>query len=327
MSVLRSVTIGVLLACSMALPQAAYAQSRVASYPDRPLRFLVGFAPGGSGDIVARLTAQKMMASLGQPVVVENRVGAGGAIAADFVAKAPPDGYNWVLLPSGHATQGAMMKSLPYDPVKDFAWISTLTTYPMILAVSPGSQISTLAELIRLAKQSPGKLTYSSVGMGTGHHLLGEWLNAEAGMELTHVPFKGGTAAMTEVLAGRVDLMIETITLALPHVRSGKMRGLAVSSRRPLAALPAVPAASDTLPAIEYESWLGIAVAPGTPAEIVARLNAEVRKALALPDIQRQLADLGGGAAPSSPEEFRARVERDITRFRAIVDTRKIERQ
>jgi tripartite-type tricarboxylate transporter receptor subunit TctC len=316
---LRILALGLTALCASTVANAAW--------PERPIRFLVGFAPGGSGDIIARLLAQRLMGPLGQPVVVENRLGAGGAIAAEATAKAAPDGYTWSLIPSGHATQGAMLKAPAFDPVNGLAWVSTITTYPLTLAVAPNSPYGSLAELLAEAKRHPGKLTYSSVGNGTAHHLLGEWINAEAGVDLVHVPFKGGTAALTETMAGRLDLMIETVTLTLPYLRAGKIRGLAVSSARALDGPPALPALADTVPGVVFESWQGVATTPGTRPEIIARINAEIRAALAHPEVQRQLADLGGGAVPSTPDEFRARVERDITRFRRVVDTRGIERQ
>jgi len=308
----------------LALAGAALAQQ---AYPVKPIRLLVGFAPGGSGDTVARLVAAKLGDGLGQPVLVENRAGAGGVIAAEAVVRAAPDGYTWVLLPSGHATQGAMIKTLPYHPVNDFAWVSTITTYPMVFAVASGSAISSFADLIQRARTAPGKLTYPSVGIGTGHHLLGEWVNAEAGIELTHVPFKGGTSPMTEVLAGRVDVLIETMTVALAQIRAGKLRVLGVSSARPFPLLPGAPRLAETLPSIDYDSWLGIATTPGTPAPVVARIHAEVKRVVALDDIRTRLSDLGGQPQGDSPEEFRARVERDIAKFRRIVETRRIEAQ
>lgn len=301
--------------------------TQAAAWPERPIRFLVGFAPGGSGDIIARMIAQRLMGPLGQPIVVENRLGAGGAIAADITAKANPDGLTWVLIPSGHATQGAMIKTQPFDPVADFAWISTITTYPLTLAVAPGSPFGSMAELLAEARRRPGKLTYSSVGIGTAHHLLGEWINAAAGVDLVHVPFKGGTAALTETMAGRLDLMIETVTLTLPYLRAGKIRGLAVSSAKAIEGPPPLPALADTVPGVVFESWQGVATTQGTRPEVIARINAEIRAALALPEVQRQLAELGGGAVPSTPDAFRARVERDIARFRQVVDSRGIERQ
>ena len=301
-----------LLARLLAAPLAlsclnARAQSTDA-WPTRPVRLLVGFAPGGSSDIVARLIAQHMSLALGQQFVVENRPGAGGMIAAEAVAKAAPDGYTLILLPSGHASQAAMLAKLPFHPIDDFAWISTATVYPMFLAVADASPIRSLEDLITRAKANPGKLSYSSVGIGTAHHLIGEWINAEAGVELTHVPYKGGTAPLTDVLSGQVDVMIETATAALPHLKSGRLRALAVTSTAGKELLPGVPAASETVPNLQYESWLGIAAPAKTPPGLVSSLNREVTRALAKPDVVQRLAELGGKATPSSPEAFRERV-------------------
>jgi tripartite-type tricarboxylate transporter receptor subunit TctC len=199
------------------------------TYPDRPVRIVVGFPPGGSSDTVARVVAQHLSPLLGQPVVVENKPGAGGVIGSDAVAKAAPDGYTLLLATAGHSTAAAMMQKLPFDAVKDFAWITTVTTYPFAIATSSDSPIKSLEDLVKRAKASPGKITYSSAGVGTSHHLLGEWLSSQAGIEMNHIPFKGGSSPLTEVLAGRVDVMIETMTLVLPHLKSGKLRGLAVT--------------------------------------------------------------------------------------------------
>ncbi len=293
--------------------------------PDKPIRLLVGFAPGGSSDIVARLIAPKMAEALGQPVVVENRAGAGGALAAEAVAKAAGDGTTWLLAPSGHSTMAAMRKSLPFKAVADFAWTSTVTTYPMVIAVAPGSPIRTMADVVETARKRP--LSFSSVGVGTAHHLLGEWINAEQGLQMLHVPFKGGTAAATEVMAGRVDILIETMTATLPFVQQGQLRAVAVSSAAPVAVLPGVPTISATIPSLQYESWLGVVLPGATPAPIVNTVNAALRGALADPAIAKRLADLGGGAAPSTPEAFKARVEGEVARFNRVVDSRKIERE
>jgi tripartite-type tricarboxylate transporter receptor subunit TctC len=265
-----------------------------------------------------------MSQSLGQPFVVENRPGAGGMIAAEAVAKAAPDGYTLVLLPSGHASQAAMLARQPFHPIDDFAWISTATVYPMFLAVADASPIRSFEDLISRAKASPGKISYSSVGIGTAHHLLGEWINAEAGVELTHVPYKGGTAPLTDVLSGQVDVMIETATTAIPHLKSGRLRALAVTSTPGKKLIPGVPAASEILPTLQYESWLGIAAPAKTPGSLVANLNREVRRVLGKPEVVQRLAELGGEASPSSPEEFRDRVRNDVEKFRQIVATRRI---
>ena len=296
------------------------------SYPERPVRIVVGFPPGGSSDTVARVVAQNLSPLLGQPVVVENKPGAGGVIGSDAVAKAAPDGYTLLLATAGHSTAAAMVQKLPFDAVNDFSWITTVTTYPFASATSAESPIKSLPDLIQKAKASPGKITYSSAGVGTSHHLLGEWLSSLAGIELNHIPFKGGTSPLTEVLAGRVDIMVETMTLVLPHIKSGKLRGLAVSSPEPKAYLPDVPPASKTVPGLVFQSWLGIAGPAGMPAPIVQRLNADLRKALAAPEVQQRLAALGGGAAPSSPEEMRRQVQEEIERWTKLVAARGIQR-
>ena len=296
-------------------------------FPDKSIRLVVGFPPGGSSDTVARLVAQHLSPLLGQSVVVENKPGAGGIIASDFVAKAPGDGYTLLLATAGHPTAAAMMLKLPFDALSDFAWISTLTTYPFVIATAADSPIRDLADLISRAKASPGKISYASAGVGTSHHLLGEWLGSQTGIELIHVPFKGGTSPLTEVVAGRVDVMIETMTLVLPHLKSGKLRALAVTSPEPKDYLPEVPPVARTVPGIVFQSWLGIAAPAATPAHVVSRLNSDLRKTLSVPEVQQRLAALGGSAAPASPEQMRAQVAAEIERWRQLVDTRRIERQ
>jgi tripartite-type tricarboxylate transporter receptor subunit TctC len=258
--------------------------------------------------------------------VVENVGGGGGSIGADQVAKAAPDGHTLLLATAGHSTAAAMMQKLPFDAVKDFAWITTVTTYPFAIATASDSQIKSLPDLIAKAKASPGRITYSSAGIGTSHHLLGEWLSSEAGIEMNHIPFKGGTSPLTEVLSGRVDVMIETMTLVLPHMKSGKLRGLAVTSPEPKDYLPDVPPASKSVPGLVFQSWLGIAAPAGTPATIIDSLNKDLRKALAEPEVQKRLAALGGGAAPVSPEQMRAQVQAEIERWKKLVEARNIPR-
>jgi len=295
-------------------------------YPDRPVRIVVGFPPGGSSDTVARVVAQHLSPLLGQPVVVENKPGAGGVIGSDTVAKAAPDGHTLLLATAGHSTAAAMMQKLPFDAVKDFAWITTVTTYPFAIATAADSQIKSLSDLIAKAKAAPGKITYSSAGIGTSHHLLGEWLSSQAGIDMNHIPFKGGTSPLTEVLAGRVDVMVETMTVVLPHIKSGKLRGLAVTSPEPKDYLPDVPPASKTVPGLVFQSWLGIAAPAGTPAAIVDSLNRNLRKALAEPEVQKRLAALGGGAAPVTPDRMREQVQTEIERWKKLVDSRGIRR-
>ena len=276
---------------------------------------------------MARVVAQSLSPLLGQPVVVENRPGAGGVIGSDLVAKAAPDGYTLLLATAGHSTAAAMMAKLPFDAVRDFAWISTVTTYPFVIATAADSPIKSLPDMIARAKAAPRKLSYSSAGVGTSHHLLGEWLSAEAGIEMLHVPFKGGTSPLTEVVAGRVDVMFETMTLVLPHIKSGKLRALAVTSPEPKDYLPDVAPVAKTVPGVVFQSWLGIAAPASTPPAIVERLNRELRKVLDEQEVQKRLSALGGGSAPISPDLMRAQVQTEVERWKKLVESRRIEKQ
>lgn len=297
------------------------------AWPTRPIKLLVGFAPGGSSDMVARLIATPLGDRLGQPVVVENRAGAGGNIAAEAVAKAASDGYTLVLLPSGHSSNAAMKKNLPFDAVNDFAWISTVTTYPLTLSVRPDSQISSFKDFIARVKNEPNRYTYTSVGVGTAMHLFGEWLMAESGGVATHVPFRGGTAPMMELLAGRVDVMIDTMTTTAPLFKDNRVRVLATTAPAGQQALPGVPAVADSFAGVAFDSWLGMATTKGTPLAVVDRLNRELRAVLDQPAVKQKLIDWGGSPRASTPTEFRNRVEGEIRQLSKIVTERKIEAQ
>jgi len=296
-------------------------------YPAKPIRFLVGFAPGGSTDIISRLLAQKFTERMGATVSVEQKAGATGLIANDIVAKSAPDGLTMILLTGGHPASAAIIKSLPYDPVRDFGMVSIVTAYPMVISVAPDSPIKSLPDLISRAKAAPGTLSFSSAGVGSLHHLLGEWVNIEAGTSMIHVPFKGAAPALTEVLGKRVDVMIETATFSFGQIRAGQLRALALSSNGRYPLMPEVPAVSETLRGVEFSSWLGLVVAPGTPRTIVDKLNRELRAILDTPDVRQRLAQLGGVATPSSPEEMRERIEREIARWKRVVELKNIERQ
>jgi tripartite-type tricarboxylate transporter receptor subunit TctC len=296
------------------------------SYPARPMRFLVGGPPGSGADLVSRMLAPKLSERLGQPVVVEQKTGAGGIIANEALAKSPPDGHTLALLTGAHPTAAAMRRSLPYDPVRDFAMVGTVVAYPLVVSVVPASPIGTFPDLLARAKATPGKISYA-MSPGSLVHLAGEWINSEAGTSMLAVPYRGSSAALVDALGGRVDVMIETATAAFPQVRAGKIRPLAVSSTARHPVLPDVPTIAETLPAVEFTSWLGLAVAPGTPRAAIDRLNAELKAILELPDVRQRIADLGGLPTPSSPDEMRARVEREIARWKRLVELKGIERQ
>ena len=321
-SIKKLVTHGV-SACALLLT----ALGAAAQYPTRPIKLVNGFAAGGSSDIVARLIAQKLSASLGQEVIVETRTGAGGMVANDFVNKAAPDGYTLILVTGAYPVQPGMLKSLPYDPLGGFAFISTLTFYPFVLVTSPTAPQQSAEDFIQAARTNPGKLSLASAGIGTIHHLSAELFNSLAGADALHVPYRGGTGPITEIMAGRIDAMFETMTVALPQVKSGKLKALAVTSKERSAFLPEVPALAQYLPGFEVTSFLGIAAPPGTPRPIVERLNTEVRKALADAEIKKRFADLGGEARGGSPEEMRAYIESEIAKWKKLIDGRKIEKQ
>ena len=297
------------------------------TYPTKPLKLVTPFPPGGSADVIARLAAERLGDGLGQPVVVDNRPGAGGMVGNDYASKQPPDGYTLLLITGAYPVQAAMLKSLPFDPLRDIAMVSVLTSYPFVISVRPDSRFRTLGDLIAEAKANPGKLNYPSSGIGTVHHLSGELLNAMAGIDMTHVPFRGGASPLTELLGGRVDLLLEAMTLSIGQVQSGKLRALAVTSRERWKALPDVPAVHDTLPGYEVISFIGLGATGGTPAPIIQRLNDEVRKLLGAPATARRFVELGGEPRATGPEEMKAFIERDIERWRSVIAARKIERQ
>lgn len=305
------------------IPVLALAQS----YPAKPVKFINGFAAGGSSDLVARLLAQNLTEAFGQQVVVETRTGSGGIIANDAVAKSAPDGHTLVLITGGYPAQAATLKTLPYDPVRDFAMISTVTFYPFVLAVSAASPYKTVADLLAYAKANRGKTSFASAGVGSLHHLSGEWFNVVAGTDLIHVPFRGGTAPVLELQAGRVDAMFETMTLVMPQIKAGKLRALAVLSKTRSEFLPEVPSLSETFPDFEVTSWLGVATTAGTPAPIIDRLNRELRRIVELPEVRQRFADLGGNARSSTPEEMLALVEREIAKWKKVVAAKNIELQ
>jgi tripartite-type tricarboxylate transporter receptor subunit TctC len=296
-------------------------------YPNKPVRIVVGFAPGGSSDTAARLVGERLSRRLGQTVVVENKPGAGGMLATTQVMNEPADGYSLLLLASAHSVAAAMRAKLPFDPVADLEWISTVSTYGMVVGVRPASPYNSLAELIAAAKAKPGSISFYSVGFGTGHHLVGEWINAATGAGLLHVPYRGSTPALTDFLGGRVDVMIDTMTFAYPQSLAGTVRPLAVTTRDVPAEMKNVAFSGDVVPGLEYESWLGIAAKKGIPSEAADRLRQEVVAIVKSEDFLKEMRALGANATPSTAPEFAGRVRREIAEFNKVIDARGIERQ
>ncbi len=296
-------------------------------FPAKPVRLIIGFPTGGNVDVVGRIVAQKMSEGLGRQVLPENRTGAGSIIANEYVAKSAADGYTLLVVSGAFVTQAATTRKLPYDPIRDFSWISTLVSYPLVLSVRADSRFRTLDEFIGYVKSNPGKVNYPSPGMGTLYHLAAEMFVSMAGIDMQHVPFRGGSEPLTEVLSGRMELLFDALTNSYPQIQAGKFRPLAVSSREPSRSLPNVPTVAQSVPGYEATSFLGIAGPAGMPAPVVERLNREVRRVLASPDIAQRFDEWGGTPSPSSPREMGERVESEIAKWKKVVELRRIELQ
>jgi len=296
-------------------------------YPSKPITLICPFAAGGSADIMARFIAQKLSDALGTPIIVDNKIGGGGGVGSNLVAKAKPDGYTLLLITGGYPAQAALSKNPPFDPIKDIAMISTLTFYPFIVHVNANSPYKNLNELLQQAKSNPNKFNYASSGYGSIHHLSSELLNVTAGTDFVHIPTKGGNNALTELLGERVDMLIEAPTLSLPYIKAGKIKPLAVTSKERLKALPDVPSVSEFLPGYEVKSFIGLGATGGTPNDIIKRLSLEMKKIIDDKDNFNRLAELGGDPQSSTPEEMRQLVENEYLKWQKVIDLRKIERQ
>jgi tripartite-type tricarboxylate transporter receptor subunit TctC len=290
-----------------------------AGYPTKPITLIHGFGAGGNADSVARVIASEMEKRLGQPVVVESRTGAGGTIASGFVAKAASDGYTLIMLTGGHTASAAMRKELPYDPVADFAPISTVTTFPFVVAVSANNPAKTLADLVATARSKPDAVTFSSVGVGSTQHLTGELLASAAKAKMLHIPYRGGGAPVMSVIAGEVDVLVDTATVAGPQIQAGKLRALAVTSSQAWPQMPGVPTAGQTLPNFEVMSWLGLAAPAKTPSAIIEQLNATLAQITQDPAVRKTLQGMGSEPSHMAPGAMRGMIERDITQWKQVV--------
>jgi tripartite-type tricarboxylate transporter receptor subunit TctC len=296
-----------LFVAAMALGLAADG-AQAQTYPSKPIRMVVPFTPGGTTDILARTVGQKMGEAWGQPVVVDNRPGAGGNIGSELVAKSAPDGYTLLMgTISTHAINASLYKRLPFDPTRDFAPVSRVGTLPNILIVHPSVPVKSVKELIELAKSKPGDLNFASSGVGTSLHLSGELFNSMAGVKLVHVPYKGSSPALADLLGGQVKIMFDNLPTALPHVKAGKLRPLAVTGTKRAAVLPEVPTVIESgLPGFEVTSWFAVFAPAKTAKDIITKLNGEIVKILNSADVKEKLTQLGVDAAPTTPEELAA---------------------
>ena len=300
---------------------AAAAQSGSA-YPNRPLRIIVPFAPGGPADAIARIAATGLQQSMGQPVIVENKTGAGGTVGADIVAKAAPDGYTLLLCNVGDTMATSLYKSLPYDFERDFAPVSLLATSPFLIAVNPSVPAKTLADLVQMARDKPGTVTYGSAGNGVASHLSGEALSLSSGAKFLHVPYKGQAPAMTDLLGGQIAFMFANPVTTLPYVKSGRLRALAITAPARLPGAPDIPTAAEAgVPGFEAGTWFGIAAPAKTPEAIVNRLSAELARVLHTNEVRNSLDAQGAITIGSTPAEFERRIHADTAKWRQVITT------
>lgn len=297
------------------------ASAHAQAWPSKPIRYIVPFAPGGTTDILARTVGDKLAIALGQPVVIENKPGAGGGVGAEITAKSAPDGYTIMGgTISTHAINASLYKSLPYDPIRDFAPIVLIARVPNMLVVHPDIPAKNVSELIALLRANPGKYTFASSGNGTSQHLSGELFKSMAGAEMQHVPYKGSPPALQDVMGGQVSMTFDNITTAWPLAKGGKLRALAVTTAKRSAIAPDVPTLAEAgLPGFEVGSWQGVFAPAGTPPDIVKRLNAEIVKILNTPDVRDKLAALGAEVVGNSPEEFATMVKAEVGKWADVV--------
>ena len=313
-----------ILCVSVALSTASFAQQ---TYPSRSIRLIVPFPPGGSIDPVARMLAPKLTESWGQQVIVDNRPGANGAIGTEILAKAAPDGYTLILLGGGtHVINALLVRNLPYDSVKDFAPVATVQRSDYVLVVHPSMPVNDLKQLIALAKSGPGQMSYASAGNGNMNHLAAELFNMLTGVKTLHVPYKGGGQALTDLMGGQVHMHFAVVVSALPHIKSGRLKPLAIGGEARFPALPQVPTFTEAgLPGFRLQPWQGIFAPARTPKPVVDRLAAEISKIVMLPDVTERITGWGSRPLVSTPEQFAALTAADFTKFAEIIKAAKIK--
>lgn len=310
-----------LLAALAAAVSVLFAQGALAqTFPTKPIHLVMPYPPGGSSDILARPIANEMTKSLGQPVLIEYKPGAGSTIGADYIAKSAPDGYTLIMLLTAHAINASLMPKLPYDTVKDFAPVTLAATLPLVVVVNAQSNIHTIQDLIATAKANPGKLNYGSAGPGNTSHLAVEYFKSVVGVDITHVPYKGSGPAVAGLLGREVDLMFDSLSSSLSQIQAGKFRAIGVSTAKRSHVLPQVPTIAESgVPGFDISAWYGIFAAANTPAPIVQKLNAEFIKAMAQPDAKQRIEGYGYQIVGSTPAQLDAHVKSEIARWGKVV--------
>lgn len=301
-----------------AIPLAAQAQS-AANFPNRTVKIVVPFAPGGSTDALARLLAQRLTASWGQTVIVENKPVAGATLGADYVAKSTPDGYTVLMGAAHHTIAQNVYKNLPYHFGRDFAAVSMVAMIPNVVVVNAKVPVNNIQDLIALAKKEPGKLNYGSAGAGTAHHLLGESFNLKAGTQLVHIPYKGSSPAVADLVSGQVQVMFDTVSSALPQINAGKTKALAVTTAKRSSALPNVPTLSETvLPGFDFGTWFGILAPAATPTDVITKMSNEIIKIVHMPEVRKQLLEMGSEPIGNTPAEMKAQIDKELLEFGSL---------
>ena len=303
------------LGLALALPGAALSQA----FPAKPVRLVVPFPPGGATDIIARLLGQKLQEIWGQTVLIEYKPGGGTVVGTDFVAKSPPDGYTMGVVITAHVINPGLRTDLPYDTMKDLSGVSMVAVQHIALVATPGLEANTVPELIALAKKNPGKLTYATPGTGTAMHLAGELLKSQAGIDIVHVPYKGGAPAYPDVISGRVALQIDPMSASMPNIKAGKVKLLAIASPQRAPTVPDVPTVAETLPGFSVLSISGLVVPSATPREVVRKASADINRALAASDLVERMAQQGMEPSGNTPEQFDAFIRAEIEKWAKVV--------
>ena len=320
----RKIRLGLALAGSVLALYSGFAPAQ-STWPAKPIRFIVPFPAGSGTDIIARQVAIKLSDSLKQQVVIDNRPGASTIIGTEIVAKSPPDGYTIIIASNNHAINSALFPKLPFDPVKDFAAVGQVAILPFVLVVHPSLPITSVKDLIALARANPGKLTYASTGNGTPPHVAGELLKQLGKIDVVHVPYKGSAAALTDVIAGHVPFMFANTLSSIQYVRAGRLRAVAVGAKKRITIAPELPTVIESgLPGFDVSLWAGVLAPAGTPPDIIARLNREIVAVLAMADVKEKLTAEGAVVTPSTPEEFGALIVSEIDRLGKIARAAKM---
>ncbi len=307
------------LALALLVSVAGIGAAAAADYPVRPVKWVVPYPPGGTTDVLARIVAQWLTEKMGQPFVIDNKPGGGNNIGVDFVVKAPADGYTMLLVNPANGINATLYKNLPFNFVRDIAPVAGLVKSPNVMEVTNNFPAKTVAEFIAYCKANPGKINMASSGSGTSVHMSGELFKSMTGCDMLHVPFKGAGPALTELIAGQVHVLFDNLPSSIGHIKGGRIRALAVTSLEPEPSLPGIPTVAATVPGYEATAWFGIGMPKGTPADVIARVNAEVNRALADPGMRAKLAELGGRPIPGTPADFGKIIVEEINKWEKVV--------